>query len=303
MMNQLKTVLLLGTLSALVVGLGALVAPGQLALFGALALAMNLGAYFFSDRLVLADAPGARARPGGGARAARHGGGALGPGRHPEAAGLPHPGGPAQRLRHRPRTRRTGWWRSPRASCGLLDRRASCAASSPTSWRTSGTATSWSPAWPRRPRSPTSAAQALSLGGLFGGDQDGEEGGSPAPGPGPGRRAGGPLRRDPHPAGHLALPRVPGRRDRRPACSGDPRRSPAPCERLAGRRGPGPGRGRAGHGEPLHRQPLRGRWRPSRGWFSTHPPTEERVERLLSMAARSSHRAAGRAGPVLLRQW
>lgn len=51
--NQLKTVLLLGVLSALLVGLGTLVAPGYLALFGALALLMNLGAYFFSDRLVL----------------------------------------------------------------------------------------------------------------------------------------------------------------------------------------------------------------------------------------------------------
>jgi heat shock protein HtpX len=51
--NQLKTILLLGALSALVVGLGALVAPGYLYLFGVLALAMNLGAYFFSDRIVL----------------------------------------------------------------------------------------------------------------------------------------------------------------------------------------------------------------------------------------------------------
>lgn len=53
MKNQLKTVLLLGTLSALTIGVGALVAPGHLYLFGALALAMNLGAYFFSDRIVL----------------------------------------------------------------------------------------------------------------------------------------------------------------------------------------------------------------------------------------------------------
>jgi len=51
--NQLKTVLLIGALSALVIGLGGLVAPGHLYLFGALALLMNLGAYFFSDRLVL----------------------------------------------------------------------------------------------------------------------------------------------------------------------------------------------------------------------------------------------------------
>jgi len=53
MKNQLKTIVLMGTLTALVVGFGALVAPGCLYLFGALALAMNLGAYFYSDRIVL----------------------------------------------------------------------------------------------------------------------------------------------------------------------------------------------------------------------------------------------------------
>ncbi len=53
MKNHIKTVVLLGSLSALVLGLGALVAPGHLYLFAALALAMNLGAYFFSDRIVL----------------------------------------------------------------------------------------------------------------------------------------------------------------------------------------------------------------------------------------------------------
>ncbi|HEY0709849.1 MAG TPA: M48 family metalloprotease [Polyangia bacterium] len=53
MRNQLKTIVLMGALSAVVVGFGALVAPGHLYLFGAIALAMNLGAYFFSDRLVL----------------------------------------------------------------------------------------------------------------------------------------------------------------------------------------------------------------------------------------------------------
>jgi heat shock protein HtpX len=36
-----------------VIGFGSLVAPGSLYLFVALALAMNLGAYFFSDRIVL----------------------------------------------------------------------------------------------------------------------------------------------------------------------------------------------------------------------------------------------------------
>lgn len=51
--NQLKTVVLLGALSALVVGVGTLVAPSHLYLFALLALAMNLGAYFFSDKIVL----------------------------------------------------------------------------------------------------------------------------------------------------------------------------------------------------------------------------------------------------------
>lgn len=51
--NQLKTILLLGALSSLLVGIGALVAPSYIYLFGALAVLMNLGAYFFSDRIVL----------------------------------------------------------------------------------------------------------------------------------------------------------------------------------------------------------------------------------------------------------
>ena len=53
MKNQLKTLVLLGAMSALILGLGALVAPQALGLFAVLALAMNLGAYFFSDRIVL----------------------------------------------------------------------------------------------------------------------------------------------------------------------------------------------------------------------------------------------------------
>ncbi len=53
MWNQLKTLILMGALSALVVGVGAALAPGQLPLFLALSLAMNLGAWFFSDRVVL----------------------------------------------------------------------------------------------------------------------------------------------------------------------------------------------------------------------------------------------------------
>lgn len=52
--NQLKTVLLLGGLSALLVLIGALVSPGALYVFVAIAVLINLGSYFFSDKIVLA---------------------------------------------------------------------------------------------------------------------------------------------------------------------------------------------------------------------------------------------------------
>ncbi len=51
--NHLKTIVLLGALSALMVWIGGLLAPGRMPLFVLLAVAMNVGAYFFSDRLVL----------------------------------------------------------------------------------------------------------------------------------------------------------------------------------------------------------------------------------------------------------
>src|SRR6476620_1370757 len=54
MWNQLKTILLLGALSSLLIGLGAAIAPGYLYVFVGLALLMNVGSYFFSDRIVLA---------------------------------------------------------------------------------------------------------------------------------------------------------------------------------------------------------------------------------------------------------
>lgn len=54
MKNQIKTVLLLGTLSVLLVAIGGSLGSGYLYGFTALALLMNLGAYFFSDRIVLA---------------------------------------------------------------------------------------------------------------------------------------------------------------------------------------------------------------------------------------------------------
>jgi heat shock protein HtpX len=54
MKNQLKTIFLLGILSAVLIGVGGALGPGYLYGFTALALLMNLGAYFFSDRIVLA---------------------------------------------------------------------------------------------------------------------------------------------------------------------------------------------------------------------------------------------------------
>lgn len=54
MKNQIKTILLLGVLSAILVSIGGALGPQYLVLFGVLALAMNLGAYFMSDRIVLA---------------------------------------------------------------------------------------------------------------------------------------------------------------------------------------------------------------------------------------------------------
>ncbi|MCC7124386.1 MAG: zinc metalloprotease HtpX [Acidobacteria bacterium] len=53
MMNTLKTFLLLGTLSALLVSAGAALGPEAMVLFLGLAVVMNLGAWFWSDRLVL----------------------------------------------------------------------------------------------------------------------------------------------------------------------------------------------------------------------------------------------------------
>jgi heat shock protein HtpX len=54
MMNQLKTIFLLGTLSAILVAIGGSLGEGALYLAVGLAVVMNFGAYFFSDRLVLA---------------------------------------------------------------------------------------------------------------------------------------------------------------------------------------------------------------------------------------------------------
>ena len=53
MNNQLKTVLLLGALSVLLVSIGGAIGGRGLPIFLVLALAMNLGGYLFSDTIVL----------------------------------------------------------------------------------------------------------------------------------------------------------------------------------------------------------------------------------------------------------
>lgn len=54
MANQIKTILLLGLLSSLLVGMGAWMGTGMMYLAIGMALVMNVGAYYFSDRMVLA---------------------------------------------------------------------------------------------------------------------------------------------------------------------------------------------------------------------------------------------------------
>jgi heat shock protein HtpX len=53
MMNQLKTLVLLGALSALLIAIGGAIGPSAFWLMTALAVVMNLVAYFFSDKIVL----------------------------------------------------------------------------------------------------------------------------------------------------------------------------------------------------------------------------------------------------------
>jgi heat shock protein HtpX len=53
MKNQIKTLLLLGVLSVVLIGIGAVLGKGFLIGALVLSLAMNVGAYFFSDKLVL----------------------------------------------------------------------------------------------------------------------------------------------------------------------------------------------------------------------------------------------------------
>lgn len=53
MFNQIKTIVLLGSLSAILVGCGAALGPFWLITMTIVAIALNFGAYFWSDRIVL----------------------------------------------------------------------------------------------------------------------------------------------------------------------------------------------------------------------------------------------------------
>ncbi len=53
MKNQIKTILLLGVLSAILIGFGAMLGRQWVVGFTLLALMLNLGAYFFSHKIVL----------------------------------------------------------------------------------------------------------------------------------------------------------------------------------------------------------------------------------------------------------
>jgi heat shock protein HtpX len=61
--GQLKTVLLLGGLTALVVGAGSFAAPSYAWAFAMAGVAMNIGMWFFSDRMVLRTSGARRLEP------------------------------------------------------------------------------------------------------------------------------------------------------------------------------------------------------------------------------------------------
>ena len=137
----IKTVLLLGALTALVVGAGSFAAPSYAWAFAIAGVAMNVGSWFFSDRHGAADAAvrgcsTPAESPDLHQMVARAGVGR----RHPDAEAVPDRGGLRQRLRHRPQPgARRGRRDAP--ACSACCRAARCAASSRTRSRTSATAT------------------------------------------------------------------------------------------------------------------------------------------------------------------
>ena len=140
-MSMLRTSLLLAALTGLFLVLGFLIG-GQNGMLIALvfAIATNVFAYWNSDKMVLRMHGAQEVDAALGAGAVRPGAAAGEPGAVADAAGLHHRRGPAQRLRHRPRSASTPRSPSPPGCCARSAIR-NWRASWRTSWRTSATAT------------------------------------------------------------------------------------------------------------------------------------------------------------------
>ena len=139
---MLRTTILLASLTGLLVVIGALIGgPDTALLFLGIAALLNLGAYWFCDKIALKMA---RAKPITEEEAPRlyeivaRADDARRPA---DAAPLHDPPGPAERLRDRPQPQARGGRRDARASPSCSPR-TSCAECSRTSSRTSATATS-----------------------------------------------------------------------------------------------------------------------------------------------------------------
>ena len=134
------TMFLLGLLYVVLVGvIFYVVRDGVVAIV--IAAGLLCAQWFFTDRIALYAMHGAGRHPGAGAAAARHRRPAVRAGRHAQAGRRDRRHRPAQRVRHRAQPRPRGGLRDHRAACAASTS-ASSRACSPTSSRTSRTATS-----------------------------------------------------------------------------------------------------------------------------------------------------------------
>ena len=115
MANGIKTVLLLGLMSGVLLALGdSLGGANGLVIAFIFAAIMNLGSYWFSDKIVLRMY---RAQQVGPEHQLYRSSSGWRSGRTADAEGLHHSGSVAERVCDRPQSRRTRPWRRPRASC------------------------------------------------------------------------------------------------------------------------------------------------------------------------------------------
>ena len=121
----LRTTILLASLSGLLIVIGALIGgPSTAALFLGIALLINLGSYFFSDKLALGMSRRQADRGVGKPAALPDRPRTDDPRRAADAAPLHDPPGPAQRLRDRPQPEALGRRRHPRHHQAALRGRA-----------------------------------------------------------------------------------------------------------------------------------------------------------------------------------